>query len=763
MFFSYRRYKRLMFGISCAPELFQKFMESIVAGLEGVIVYLDDVMVSGRTQEEHDIRLKALLARLAEFNILLNKNKCQFDVASVEFVGHNLSVNGVMPVESRVSAVKQFREPENATELRSFLGLVTYVGRFIPHLASKTDPLRTLLRKGVKFEWTAIQKASFESIKEAVSRIENLGFFNPNDTTILVADASPSGLGAVLIQEDSQKRRRVIAYASKALTDLERKYFHTEKEALALVWAVDRFRLYLQGIRFKLITDCKPLQFLFSPRSKPCTRIERWVLRLQSYTYDVVYEPGVTNIADAISRLSQNTPTVFDDEDEASVRMLVKMTAPSSISVDEIRLETSKDSIINDVFKALGDRDWTGLAKTFKPYDLELCESSGILLRGERIVIPQTLQQRTLELAHEGHPGIVVMKRRLRQKVWWPGMDKETEKFVKNCRECILVSSQDPPEPLARTVMPDKPWAHVAADFMGPLPSGHNLLVLVDYFSRFIEVIVMKEITAKLTVQAMHETFCRYGIPETLRTDNGPQFVSDALNGFCEEHGIQLLRTTPYWPQANGEVERANRALKKRLQISQETENSDWRWDLRTYLLLYNSTPHSTTGVAPSALMFGRVLRDKLPSISVAARRDIEEVMDRDREKKLVEAEYSNKRRQARPNQIKAGDVVVARRMVRENKLSSNFNPEELKVVERKGSDAKLESSASGKVFHRNVAHLKKVSPRADGQDGDSVNIGEGYTTPDEPSELNEMNRPRRESRKPSYLNEYQLGLVQDY
>ncbi|XP_055522693.1 uncharacterized protein K02A2.6-like [Wyeomyia smithii] len=385
-----------MFGVSCAPELFQKVMETIIAELEGVIVYLDDVVVSGRTQTVHDNRLEALLDRLESYNVLLNRDKCQFNVQVWIFLGHNLSVNGVRPVESRVSAVAKFREPANAAELRSFLGLVTYVGRFIPHLAAKIDPLRQLLRKGVTFQWTVKQQAAFDSIKEAVFQIKNLGFFDPKDVTILVADASPSGLGAVLMQEDSLKVRRVIAYASKSLTDLERKYFHTEKEALAL-------------------------------------------------------NDGYSGCSPIVLKLCMNL----------------------------------------------------GLRTLLMPYQ-DCQHPHQQHLTTEMNVIPKALQNRILELSHEGHPGIVVMKRRLRQKVWWPGMDKEVEKIVKGCKECILVSAQDSPEPLKRTT---KPWAHIAADFMGPLPSCHNLLVLIDYFSRFIEVIIMREITAKLTVQALHETF----------------------------------------------------------------------------------------------------------------------------------------------------------------------------------------------------------------------------------------------------------------
>lgn len=250
-----------MFGISCAPELFQKVMESVIAGLEGVVVYLDDLMVSGRTQEEHDFRLARLMERIQEYGILLNEEKCVFNVSSIEFVGHALSSEGIRPMENKISAIASFRTPTNLSELRSFLGLVTYVGRFIPLLADKTEVLRNMLRIGEKFEWQEKHSNAFEEIKMAICESQCLGYYDPNDSCIVIADASPVGLGAVLLQQDKDGRRRTIAFASKALTDTERKYFQTEKEALALVWAVDKFQLYLLGKKFKLVTDCKPLLF----------------------------------------------------------------------------------------------------------------------------------------------------------------------------------------------------------------------------------------------------------------------------------------------------------------------------------------------------------------------------------------------------------------------------------------------------------------------------------------------------------------------
>lgn len=768
-----------MFGICCAPELFQKVMESILAGLEGVIIYLDDIVVYGRSKEEHDRRLSAVLQRLAEYEVLLNKKKCVFDVESLEFLGHELSVKGVRPTESRVAAIQNFREPQNVSELRSFLGLICYVGRFMPDLASRTASLRQLLRADVPFKWTVKESTAFKEVKNEASKIDYLGFFDPKDRTKLIADASPCGLGAVLLQEDSRGQIRIIAYASKALSDLEKKYFQTEREALALVWSVEKFKLYLQGTRFTLLTDCKALKFLFSPKSRPCARIERWVLQLQAYTYDIEHIPGAANIADALSRLStvNMSEKPFDESIENYIQSIAENSVPFAVTFNEIVRETEMDPSIQEVLKALQIK--SAIPKEYQPYENELCAAGGVLLRGNRLVIPKSLRDRVLAVAHEAHPGIAAMKRRLRQKVWWPSIDKQTEECVKRCKQCILVSSLGPPEPLLRSRMPEKPWSDIAIDFMGPLPSGHNLLVMVDYFSRFTEVVVMKQITATRTVQVLHETFCRFGVPESIRADNGPQFISGELSSYCKEYGIELRHTTPYWPQANGEVERANKTILKHLKISQESSNHDWIWDLRSFLLMYNSTPHATTGAAPSKLMFGRLLRDKLPTFEEKQiNMNEEEIRDRDWTRKLNDAKYADIRRRAEPSKLKRGDKVVAKRMIKENKLSSTFMPEVFEVINLTGSEATLQSTESDRVIHRNVSHLKPIGTPAEatqqtmgtssGMVDDEHSSTEASTTDNTATELMKQHdkivpqeRPIRSTRKPAYLNEYQIEAVE--
>lgn len=205
--------------------------------------------------------------------------------------------------------------------------------------------------------------------------------------------------------------------------------------------------------------------------------------------------------------------------------------------------------------------------------------------------MPERLQNRTIQLAHEGHPGMTKMKQRLRAKVWWPKIDAAAENCVKKCHGCTMVSAPPPPEPIKRTLLPNEPWKHIAIDFMGPLPSNDNLLVVVDYFSRFVEVEIMKKIDSGETIKRLRTMFARFGFPESITADNGRQFVSDEFKKYCQENNTKLISTTPYWPQMNGEVERQNRSILKQLIICQ---NEGPRLEKRLARIPTHVSLHST-------------------------------------------------------------------------------------------------------------------------------------------------------------------------
>ena len=240
------RYKRLMFGITSAPEKYQKIVADVFQGCDGVANFADNLIVHDSNLEEHDKNVHTVLQRLRECGLTLNGNKCQFIIPKLTFFGHELSNQGVAPSEEKITAVLNARAPTNVSEVRSFVQLVQYSAKFIPNFSSVIEPMRKLLRKEQSFVWGQEQQESFEELKRLMSSAKALAYFRSNCKTRIVADAGPNGLGAVLLQlQDGQWR--AVSYASRNLTEVERRYAQTEKEALALVWACEIFNIYVYG------------------------------------------------------------------------------------------------------------------------------------------------------------------------------------------------------------------------------------------------------------------------------------------------------------------------------------------------------------------------------------------------------------------------------------------------------------------------------------------------------------------------------------
>ena len=273
------------------------------------------------------------------------------------------------------------------------------------------------------------------------------------------------------------------------------------------------------------------------------------------------------------------------------------------------------------------------------------------------------------------------MKQRLRTKVWWPGITKEAEKFCRMCHGCQLVGQPTQPEPVKSTPLPNRPWQELALDFLGPLPSGHSVLTVIDYYSRHYEIAIMKSTSTENVIESLEEIVSRHGLPQAISSDNGPQFVSEMFEQYLVDHGIKHRKVTPLWPQANGEIERQNRSLLKRMRIA-HAEGKDWKKELRAYLTAYRATPHTTTGVSPAELLFGRKMRTKIPDIQETARED--EVNERDAEMKMKAKLYADERRHAGYSDLSPGDKVLVKQN-KENKLSTTFANQPHQVVSKEG------------------------------------------------------------------------------
>lgn len=443
-------------------------------------------------------------------------------------------------------------------------------------------------------------------VKELLVNSPALALFDPELPTIISTDASDYGLGAVFTQIHPDHTERTVAFASRTLTPTERKYSTVEKEALACVWAVEKWRTYLWGRKFTLRTDHQALTTLLSTKGtdRAGMRIARWSARLLCFTYDVVYRAGLLNhTADCLSRLP--LPAAFPlptDSDPELVALL--STCPVAVTADEFEDASSSCSELASL-RAQILQQWPASAKSVEPslqpyfkIKDELCVKDNLVFRGTRLVVPASLRHTLIALAHEGHQGIVRTRQRLRELYWFPGMDALVRTQISACSVCQTSdkSAKVFEAPLQPVPLPEGPWKKLGMDIVGPFDSAtYNCrfaITLTDYYSKWPEVAFASSVTTETVLGFLSSVFSRYGDPESLVTDNGPQFTSAEFSSFLKERGITHIRSSVYHPAANGAIERFNRVFKSCIQatmlqqrvesVSSYTTCHDWCITVRT-------------------------------------------------------------------------------------------------------------------------------------------------------------------------------------
>jgi transposase InsO family protein len=608
------RYRRLPFGISAAPGFFQRLMENIMKGISNVCVYLDDILVSGNSLQNHNETLKQVLQRLQEHGVKLNKEKSKIAVSELTCLGHVISDGGIRPSPDKLRAVVDAPEPSNTTELKAFIGLVNYYGRFLKNLSTQLHPLYQLLKKNKKWEWGECQRETFKRLKERLQAPLLLIHYDPDKELELVCDASPYGVGAVLSQKINGKEQPV-CFASRTLSETERKYSQVDKEALAIIFGVKKFHEYLFGRHFTIFSDHKPLMYLFGenkgiPRIVSA-RIQRWALILSSYSYSIRYRPGkeVQN-ADALSRLPVLPPPEETPIPSELVQVL-EVVDRTPVTARDIKRWTSRDPVLAQVMHYV-NHGWPNkvVDGNLAPYSnrrLELSSVEGCLTWGSRIIIPSRGRQLLLKDLHSSHPGASRMKSLARQYVWWPNMDKQIENLVQMCNQCQAHRATAPEAHHHPWEYPKAPWRRIHIDHAGPF-QGKYFLVVVDAFTKWVEVEVVKNTSSNITVERLRKMFSTFGIPETLVSDNGSSFCSQEFKKFINWNGIKHLTTPYYHPNSNGLAERAVRTFKENIKMQVEGTIEE---KIAKFLFNYRLTPHSTTGESPCELMFGRKIRSR--------------------------------------------------------------------------------------------------------------------------------------------------------
>lgn len=609
-------FRRLPFGICSAPEYFERQMSRILEGLEGVVSMIDDILVFGTSKDEHDRRLQQVLQRLDEAGIKLNKKKCSFAATQVKFLGVLVSARGISPDPEKIEALEKLPIPSDVSGVRRLLGMANHVGRFIPHLSDVTAPIRALLQQRNSWCWGPSQQAAFEKIKSTLSSDICMAKYDPSFPTVVSADASSYGLGAVLLQDQPSGERRAVAYASRALTTTESRYGQIEKEALAVTWAVERFDQFLRGIDFQVETDHRPLVTLLGSAELDLMppRIQRLRIRLMRYQFTVLYVPGkLIATADTLSRapVQELDPRCQRQVDSIELFVGEVVSAAThfvSSRLEALRTHQAEDGICSGL-QRFCEKGWpeheskvpVHLREYWKERgNITVC--GGFLLKDRRIIIPRLMRHEILQLIHEGHQGIGRCKARARDAVWWPTLNSEIDQLVTACERCAQTRVQRS-EPLISTPTPSRPWQRVGADLF-ELEGRHYVLV-VDYYSRFPEVISLTSTASTSVVAAVKSTFARFGIPDVLVSDNGPQFSSKVFAEFAQNYGFQHVTSSPRYPQANGEAERMVRTLKELFYKS---------GDPHMALLVYRDTP-GVTGYSPSQLLMGRRLQTKVPKL----------------------------------------------------------------------------------------------------------------------------------------------------
>ena len=603
-----KRFKRLSFGINSAPGLWQKAMDHIFGSLPGIKCYLDDIIVTGKNDQEHLKNLDVALRLLQKHGLKANRDKCTFFRRKIEYCGVVISKDGFTHSKSKISAILDAPKPTNISQLRSICGLFNYYRRFCPKMAEVIYPLTELLQKDRTWNWQPLHTRAFEEAKRLITNKKMLGHFNPELPLIVTSDASNTGIGGYLAHKDECGYDIPIAYASRTLTKNEKNYSAVDKEGLALVYCVKKFEQYLEGKHFKIFTDHKPLVYMFDSAkgiNDSSPRRIRWKLYLTGFDYKIIYKKGSENvIADGLSRLpTMNTESSNLGEMEADVDF-IDVSENCLIPISELEKLTREDIEMITLKRVIKDpsllecENSKHLIRLYLPKLDDISTHEERLYYRNRMIIPVGLQNKVLKLLHIAHLGIEKSKALARLYVWWPTIELDISDFIKNCNYCMKQKLNKPKKaPDHPWIPPQMPMERIHIDFAGPF-KGKMFFIIIDAYSKWPEVFVDESFCGKRTVEKLREVMARFGLAKSIVSDNGPQFTSKEFDRFVINNGIRHVRIAPYHPSSNGQVERFVQTLKKALYESRE---EDLEKSLNQFLMVYRNTPHCTTNNTPAS------------------------------------------------------------------------------------------------------------------------------------------------------------------
>ena len=617
------RYCRLFFGVNSASEIFQETIRLTLSGIKGAVNIIDDICVLVQIKQamipfcgkpfNASIR-KAWLSMHG--NVFTTRNHWNFSDTHSEKMESN-------QIKTNSKTILDLPTPSSTSEVRSLLGMMNFYGtHHIPKHATLTHDLRQLTKKSSPFSWTEKHDAALAKPKRALSEATILAYFDPKKKTEIYTDGSSVGLSTVLTQEGC-----IIQFASRGLTSTEQRYSQTEREALAITRACEYFYIYLFGAPFTLYTDHKPLMAMLH-NSQHASRGGSWGCSPMTWLFSIVQVMTNLLIISVATMWTWNPVREKKKIAEEYMNYVVTTSTPKAMTVEEVANETAKDPTLAAVTNALITNQWLNNDdkidyQTFRTLylcrsELSLAHNTRMVLKGRQIVLPQSLHRKAVNIAHSGPQGIVKTVALLREKSWFREMQSLVEQTVKKCRSCQVTTPTVTREPLQMSSLPKAPWTELSADF-GHLPNGRYVLAVQDEYSLYPVVDAINSTSANCVIPRLDKIFSEFGYSETPKTDNGPPFNNTNFAQFCTHNGIKHRKITPLWPCANAETERFMRTLEKSMK-SATTPN--FKQAMHHFLLDYRTTPHTTTGVPPTTILFGCSLRTKLPHISETSQKD---------------------------------------------------------------------------------------------------------------------------------------------
>ncbi|XP_052131934.1 uncharacterized protein K02A2.6-like [Frankliniella occidentalis] len=608
--------KRLIYGVASAAAIFQSTMDSILLEIEGVICYLDNILIVGKDLAHCISQTYLVLSRLEKHNVRLRLDKCLWFVQELEFLGFKISSSGRSPSPSLLQDILKAKPPTDVKQLRSFLGLINFYLEFLPMFSTLAKPLRKLTELDVPFEWSEECNSAFENCKKLLQNSNLLMHFDPKLPIVVCSDASPVGVGAVLahvVTINGKKVERPVMFASATLSKTQQNYAQVDREGLAVIFALTRFYKFLWGRPFTIATDNSAIQrILHHEKGLPTRtghRLQHWAMLLQGYSYKIEHRKShLMSVPDCLSRLPCDIIINY-------VSSIIK----TPITVEQVAQSTLKDPMLVTVFKATF-HGWPSknpfkqselLTAFFKERDALSIEQN-CLMFGNRVVIPEALQGNVLQILHTGHPGIVRTKSLARSMVWWPSLNEDIEKLCKNCYPCLKVNFK-----VQSTFIPwpetKYPFERVHIDFFSI--KRVTFFIYCDSFSKWLHIERMDVTTAPLVNEVLFNIFAFWGsLPSAIVSDNGPPFDSLLFREFLTRFNIVLKHSPVYHPASNSFAERgvgvAKRALEKLLEDLKLnhpelcTDSNPLIKDrVNSFLFHHRNTPSSQTGKSPNEIL----------------------------------------------------------------------------------------------------------------------------------------------------------------